>query len=167
MSHPIQTAELCEYPSLLKHSFQEGDVVVLNPGKGHKTRVAKDLIRKDRAIWRRINAEKGLFIKHRFHEGTRAEIRRKYYLITSSEGVVIGRSPLFGQPIGDIANVCYLVGGSGYGGISYDYDVCFTAVEIDRERERENLVCMIWTLWGGALKLIESSPPRSGKHSGS
>ena len=153
--HSIQTIELKDYPNYLDHEFEEGDVVVIRTEGGHKQRLLKDIIRETRKIWRRINAEKGLFKKHRFSKETRQAIWREYKLISSSEGVVIGRSPVFGLPIHSISNVCYLVGGSGFGGLSYEYDVCFVEIEIDIERNRENKVCRIWTFWRRAIKKVE------------
>ena len=149
--HPIQTIDIKDYPSFLKHCFEEGDVVVINPGKGHEIRLLKDIIKATRKIWRQINADNGIFKKTRFTEKTRDGIWREYNLIISSEGVVIGRSPIWGQSIGSIANVCYLVGGSGFGGLSFEYDVCFVEYDIDLDRHVENKVCIIWTFWSGAL----------------
>ena len=149
--HPIQTARLEEYPSLLKHEFQEGDVVVLNKGRGHEMRVLKDLIRRLRGVWRRINKDRGINRKTRFNDSTRKELWREYHLIVDNKGVVIGRSPLFGLPIASIANVCYLVGGSGFSNLDYKYDVCFVNVEYDEARNLHNKVCIVWTLWGRAI----------------
>jgi len=117
----------------------------------------KDLIRKHRIIWRRINKRKGISKKEIFSEGTRKEIWREYALITSGRGVIIGRSPRFGLPVGSIDNVCYLVGGSGYGGISYEYDVCFVSQEYNGRQKIYNRLCMVWTLWEGAIIRVDVS----------
>lgn len=152
--HPIQTIGLEKYPFLLKHEFKEGDVVVLNKGKGHEIRMLKDLIRNHRKIRRCINEEKGIYKKERFGDGTRKGIWREYHLIADNEGVIIGSSPIYGLPTHSISNVCYLVGGLGFGGLSYEYDVCFVMTEYDKTRDLLNKVCMIWTLWEGAIAKV-------------
>ncbi len=152
--HPIQTVTLDKYPNYLKHKFQEGDLVVLNKGKGHEIGVLKDLIRKHRRVWKSINEEKGIYKKERFHKNTREEIWREYHLITENEGVIIGRSPCFGLLTYSISNVCYLVGGMGFGGINYEYDVCFVGLEWNDRQQTYNKICLIWTLWNGAIKKV-------------
>ncbi|KKN73093.1 hypothetical protein LCGC14_0404020 [marine sediment metagenome] len=153
--HPIQTITLDRYPHYLEHRFIEGNIVTLNKGKGHETRVLKNLIRKHRKIWKYINKEKGIYKKERFHKNTKKEIWREYRLITENNGVVIGRSPVFGLPIRSIANVCYLVGGSGFSGLDYEYSVCFVGLEWNDRQKIYNKICLIWTLWSGAIKEVK------------
>ena len=146
--HHIQTIGLEEYPKHLEHEFEEGDIIIINKGKGHEKAILKDLIRKHRKIY--LIIDKG--VKKRFHKETKKEIWREYKLITENEGVVIGRSPVFGLPIDNIANVCYLVGGSGFSGISYEYNICFVGLEWNKRQQRHNKICIIWTLWWGCIK---------------
>lgn len=149
--HPIQTIELNEYPAYLEHEFKEGDRVSLR--REHRTAVLKDLIRKHRKMYVYAEIDGGVGGK-RFAERTKKEIRREYHLITDNEGVVIGRSPVFGLPTYNISNVCYLVGGIGFGGLDYEYDVCFVMVDYDKTRDIHNKVCMVWTLWTGAIEKV-------------
>lgn len=148
--HPIQTITLDKYHHYIKHDFNEGDIVALNEGKGHEMAVLKDLIRKHRKVYLRIDGG----LKKRFHKETKKEIWREYYLITENNGVVIGRSPCFGLPTYSISNICYLVGGIGFSGIDYEYNVCFVGLEWNKRQQVYNKICIIWTLWCGAIKKV-------------
>jgi hypothetical protein len=151
--HPTQTVCLAGYPDLLQHEFHEGDVVVVRAEGGWRMGVLKDVIRKTRKLFGRCDELKGLYERgRRFPERTKKEILREYRLITEHTGVVIGRSPKFGLPVHGIANVGYLVGGNGFSGLSYEYDVCFMMVEYDERRKIHRKVCMVWTLWRGAIR---------------
>ena len=162
----IQKVTLKEFPKVInaelkRHDdlMQEGDTVRISKTGGHRTRVLKDILKSHRKTHRRIaedeeDPKKKKKWLGKFPRSSKKEIKREYHLIVNNPGVIVGRSPLYGLPTSTISNVCYLIGGSGFSGIDYEYDVCFVKIEKEKRDGRtiKNRVCLIHTCWGGALE---------------